>query len=54
MYAGSLWWVICLMYWAFMYYQKPKGKYSFSRHIEDCKKYECNYIVICDAKELLE
>jgi len=54
MYAGSLWWVIYLMYWAFMYYQKPKGKYSFSRHLEDCKKYGCKYIIIGDAKEILK
>lgn len=52
-YTGSLWWTLSLMYRSFMYYQKSKGKYSFHRHIEDCKKYKCNYIVIRDAKEIL-
>jgi len=53
-YAGSLWWTLSLMYRSFMYYQKSKGKYSFHRHIQDCKKYKCNYMVIRDAKEILD
>lgn len=52
-YAWSFLWTLSLMYRSFMYYQKPKGKYSFHRHIEDCKKYNCNYIIIRDAKEIL-
>jgi adenylate kinase family enzyme len=53
----SVWtflWMLSLMYRAYMYYQWSKGKYSFHRHIEDCKKYKCNYIIIRDAKEILD
>jgi hypothetical protein len=46
-------WMIKLMIRA-MSYQNPKSKYSLRRHIEDCEKYRCNYVVIRDAKEILE
>lgn len=37
-----------------MTYYNPKSKDSFYRHINDCKKYKCKYIVIRDAKEILD
>ena len=45
-------WVMALVKRA-MSYQDPKRTYSLRRHIEDCKKYECNYVVIHDAQEIL-
>jgi adenylate kinase family enzyme len=36
-----------------MSYQDPKRTHSLRRHIEDCKKYKCNYVVVRDAKEVL-
>lgn len=52
--AWTFLWTLSLMYRAYMYYQKPKGKYSFDRHFKDCKKYAWRYIIIRDAKEILE
>jgi hypothetical protein len=46
-------WVMWLIQRA-MTYQNPESRHSFRRHLEDCKKYKCNYIVIRDAKEILE
>ncbi len=45
-------WLIDLIKRA-MTYQDPKSIHSLRRHIEDCKKYNCNCIVIRDAKEIL-
>lgn len=53
-YAWTFLWTLSLMYRAFMYYHNSKGKYSFSRHLEDCKKYKCNYIVIHDINDILD
>lgn len=36
-----------------MTYYNPKSEHSLYRHVEDCKKYNCKYIVIRDAKEVL-
>lgn len=46
-------WVIWLMQRA-MSYQNPKNRHSLYRHIEDCKKYGCTYIIIRDVKEILD
>lgn len=53
-YAWTFWWMLSLMYRAYEYYQWSKGKYSFCRHIQDCKKYKCKYMIIRDAKEILD
>jgi hypothetical protein len=44
--------VLWLMQRAMMY-QNPKSKYSLYRHIADCERYWCKYIVIHDAKDIL-
>jgi adenylate kinase family enzyme len=44
--------MIVLLRWAITY-QNHKSIYSLRRHIDDCEKYKCNYVVIRDAKEIL-
>lgn len=44
-------WFFSFISWA-MKYTTPWHPHSFARHIEDCKKYACNYIIIHDAKEI--
>lgn len=51
-FTETFWWMFSLAKRA-MTYQNPKSTYSLRRHIEDCKKYKCNYVVINDAKEIL-
>ncbi len=51
-FTGTFVWMINLIQRA-MKYQNPKTHHSLYRHINDCKKYKCDYIVIHHDKEIL-